>query len=124
MSKLFPLNDELYAKLVFWVLVAMIVAIPSSRFLMSVSQFSFGALWLAHGRYKEKLQAFFKNPAALLISSLFVLHIIGVTYSTDINYALKVVRIKLPILIIPFMFGVFHKTSSQQFKRLVIFFPL
>jgi hypothetical protein len=89
---------------------------------MSVSQFSFGALWLAHGRYQEKLQAFFKNPAALLISSLFVLHIIGVTYSTDINYALKDVRIKLPILIIPFMFVGFPKISHQQFERLIYFF--
>jgi hypothetical protein len=122
LNKLYPLSDELYAKLVFIVLAAMIVAMPSSRFLMSVSQFSFGALWLAHGRYREKWDAFIKNPAAILLTSFYLMHIIGVFYSTDINYALKDIRIKLPILIIPFMFSGFPKLNDKQFEKLIFYF--
>lgn len=116
------ISDELYAKLLFWVLIAMIVAVPSSRFLMSVSQFSFGALWLAHGHYKEKWRAFVHNKPALVLTSLFFLHLIGVLYSTDLDYALKDIRTKLPILIIPFMFSSFPKISHSQFEKLLYFF--
>ena len=116
------ISDELYARLLFWVLIAMIVAVPSSRFLMSVSQFSFGALWLAHGHYKEKWRAFIHNKPAVVLTSLFFLHLLGVLYSTDLDYALKDIRTKLPILIIPFMFSSFPKISHTQFEKLLYFF--
>lgn len=122
LKRLIPLNDDLFAKLVFLVLVLMIVAIPFSRFLMSVSQFAFGALWLAHGKYIQKIKAFVRNPAAIIITSLYLLHLLGVLWSNDIDYALKDIRIKLPILIIPFMFVGFPKINQKQFSYLVYFF--
>jgi len=122
LNKLLPLSDDLYAKLVFLALVIMIVAIPFSRFLMSVSQISFGVLWLAHGRYKQKILAFFHNPAAIAITSLYFLHLLGLFWSTDLNYALKDIRIKLPVFIIPFMFVGFPKLTFAQIKKLIYFF--
>lgn len=122
LNKLIPLNDDLYAKLVFLALIIMIVALPFSRFLMSVSQISFGVLWLAHGRYKQKVLAFLHNPAAIIITSLYLLHMLGLIWSTDLNYALKDIRIKLPIFILPFMFVGFPKLSFTQFKQLIYFF--
>jgi len=122
LNKLLPLSDELYAKLVFLVLVLMIVAVPFSRFLMSVSQISFGVLWLAHGRYRQKIQAYLHNPAAIIITSLFFLHLLGLLWTTDMAYALKDIRIKLPIFILPFMFVGFPKIDYTQFKKLIYFF--
>lgn len=122
LNKLIPLNDDLYAKLVFLVLVLMMVAVPFSRFLMSVSQISFGVLWLAHGKYKQKIEAFFHNPAAIVITSLYFLHLLGLFWTTDLNYALKDIRIKLPIFILPFMFVGFPKINFAQFKKLIYFF--
>lgn len=116
------ISDEWYQKLVFWVLVLMVIAVPSSRFLMSVSQMSFGLLWILHGHYKEKWNAFINNKTALVFTSLFLIHVIGVFYSTDLEYALKDLRTKLPILIIPFMFSAFPKIDYKKLTTLFYFF--
>lgn len=116
------INDLWYQKLVFLVLILMIVAIPSSRFLMSVSQMGFGLLWILHGHYHEKWKAFIHNKAALLFTSLFLIHVVGVFYSTDLDYALKDLRTKLPILIIPFMFCGFPKIDYLKLEKLFYFY--
>lgn len=116
------ISDALYQKLVFLVLIIMIIGVPSSRILMSISQISFGVLWLANGNYKDKWKQFINNKAALVLSSFFILHVLGVLYSTDLDYALKDLRTKVPILIIPFMFSSFPKITSSQFEKLLYFF--
>ena len=116
------ISDELYQKLVFLVLIVMIIGVPSSRIIMSISQISFGVLWLAHGNYKYKWKQFISNKAALVLSSFFILHVIGVFYSTDLDYALKDLRTKVPMLIIPFMFSSFPKITHSQFEKLLYFF--
>ncbi|NOR88396.1 MAG: hypothetical protein GQ527_12380 [Bacteroidales bacterium] len=104
------------------VLIIMIIGVPSSRILMSISQISFGVLWLAHGHWREKWKQFIHNKAALVLISFYLAHIIGVIYSTDLDYALKDLRTKLPMLIIPFMFSSFPKISHSQFEKLLYFF--
>lgn len=116
------INDALYEKLLFWALALMVISIPSSRVLMSMSQMGFGLLWLAHGQYKKKWLAFVNNRVAVLMTSLFVIHVIGVFYSTDLNYALKDLRTKVPILIIPFMFSAFPKIDSEKLYKLLNLF--
>ncbi|NPD47876.1 MULTISPECIES: O-antigen ligase [unclassified Lentimicrobium] len=116
------ISDTLYEKLLFWALALMVVSIPSSRVLMSMSQMAFGVLWLAHGQYRKKWSAFINNRVAVLMVSLFVIHFIGVFYSTDIDYALKDLRTKVPILIIPFMFSAFPKINSEKLYTLLKLF--
>lgn len=116
------ISDELYQKLVFLVLIIMIIGVPSSRILMSISQISFGVLWLAHGNYKYKWKQFISNKAALVLSSFFILHVLGVLYSADLDYALKDLRTKVPMLVIPFMFSSFPKITNSQFEKLLYFF--
>lgn len=116
------ISDSLYQKLIFLVLIVMIIGVPSSRILMSISQISFGVLWLAHGKWKQKWNQFIGNKAVLVLVSLFLIHIVGVFYSTDIEYAMKDLRTKIPILIIPFMFSSFPKITHSQFEKLLYFF--
>lgn len=116
------INDVLYEKLLFWALALMVISIPSSRVLMSMSQMAFGVLWLIHGQYKNKWSAFVNNRVALLVTSLFVIHIIGLFYSSDFDYALKDLRTKVPILIIPFMFSAFPKIDSDKLYKLLNYF--
>lgn len=116
------ISDSLYQKLVFLVLIIMIIGVPSSRILMSISQFCFAGLWLAHGHWKDKWRQFTQNRVALILVSFFVLHILGVFYTTDFDYALKDLRTKLPMLILPFMFSGFPKITQSQFEKLLYFF--
>ena len=44
---------------------------------------------LAYRNLIDKLSLFFKNKAAMVLTSIYLLHIIGVFYTEDLDYAMK-----------------------------------
>lgn len=80
----------------------LIIALPFSKFLMSVSQFFLLGNWLLlYQNPIESFKAFFKNKAALVLSGIYLIHLIGMLYSTDLNYGMDELRKKLPLLFFP-----------------------
>lgn len=68
----------------------------------------FGLAWLLSGHHKEKLQRLtsqHRRKIVLFPIIFYLLHLMGLTYSTDFNYAALDLGIKLPLLIVPFMLG-------------------
>ncbi|MCR5014018.1 MAG: O-antigen ligase family protein [Bacteroidales bacterium] len=83
-------------------LAMMAASLTLSPFLMSVSQFFLLAVWLFLGDpVKVKLQRFLHDKVALVLVSLYVLHLIGLVYTSDFQYALKDLRTKLPLVTFP-----------------------
>jgi len=70
----------------------------------------------------QKLALFFRNKPALVISSLLVLHVIGLFYTTDFEYALKDLRTKLPVLVLPLFLATGPKLNTKTFYAILIFF--
>jgi len=77
---------------------------PISRFGLSVGQFSMLGIWLIDGRFKEKVKSLLANKAALVLISFYFLHVLGLLYTTDYQYAFKDLRVKLPLLFLPIVF--------------------
>jgi len=77
---------------------------------------------LAYQNITEKLSAFVNNKPALILSSIYLMHIIGLFYTTDMDYALKDLRIKLPLLLFPIVFSTMEKTGYKRFKILMLFY--
>ena len=69
--------------------------------------------WFLEGNLKNKLVSFRNNTTAILLSSVLVLHIIGLLYTSDFNYAFKDIRIKLPLLVLPLVIST-SKPLSQK----------
>src|ERR1700741_3449028 len=87
----------------FFGLILLAIGMPVSHFLMSVSQFVLGFAWLISVNYNKKLTTFANNKAALALCGLYILHVVGLIYTSDFSYALKDLRIKLPLLTLPFL---------------------
>lgn len=100
----------------------MAIGLPFSKALMSISQFVLIGNWLWEGDLKNKLKMFRHNKAALIISSLPVLYILGLIYSDDISYALNDIRIKLPLIILPLVFSSSPPIREKQFYWLMNIF--
>jgi hypothetical protein len=81
-------------------------------------------LKLAASNFVDKFGLFFKNRIALIISSLFLLHLIGLLHTSDFNYALKDLRTKLPIFVIPLVMSTMPALSRKQVKQLLILYVL
>jgi len=63
----------------------------------------------------HKFIAFFRNKPAMVIASLLLLHVIGLVYTTDFNYAVKDLRTKLPIFILPLFIATGPRISTRVF---------
>jgi hypothetical protein len=63
----------------------------------------------------RKFREFFRNKPAMVLASLFLLHLLGLLYTTDFGYALKDLRTKLPILILPLFLATGPRISTRTF---------
>jgi hypothetical protein len=94
----------------------LIIGLPVSKFLMSISQIMLISNWLLEGDLKNKFKAFFRNKPAFILSSLLFVHVIALLYTTDLSYGLKDVRIKLPLFLLPLIFSTSKPISKELFR--------
>ena len=103
-------------------LTLMVIGLPLSNFLMSISQFILVGNWLVEGNIKQKIYRFWKNRSAVLISSVFLLHLLGLIYTSDFDYALNDIRIKISLLILPIIISSSIKLCKEKFEKLMLIF--
>ena len=104
-------------------LALMAASLTLSPFMMSVSQFFLMAVWLFMGDpVKVKLQRFCHNKIALLLVSLYLLHIIGLIYTSDFPYAFKDLKIKLPLLIFPLILSSVKPLEKKHFDLILLLY--
>jgi hypothetical protein len=88
---------------------------------------SFGQLvlilnWAIEGHVNSKFRNFSRNKIALAISSLFLLHLIGLLYTSDFSYAFKDLRIKAPLLVLPLIISTSELLDRKRFQALMFIF--
>ncbi|MCK5764639.1 MAG: O-antigen ligase family protein [Bacteroidales bacterium] len=77
--------------------------------------------------YESLVQIFKKflrkeNLPAIVFLSLFILHLIGLLFTVDFDYALKDLRVKLPLFVLPIVLTVSKPLNRRQFHSLMLFF--
>ena len=103
----------------------MAASLTTSPFMMSVSQFYLLAVWLFMGEpVKTKLKTFWSSKIAVVIVSLYLLHLLGLAWSSDFQYAFKDLRVKLPILVLPLVMSSMRPLSKRHFDLLMLFYVL
>ncbi len=104
-------------------LAIMAASLTLSPFLMGASQFLLMAVWLFTGDpIKTKFQHFIHNKIAVVLVVLFLLHLIGLAYTSDFDYAFKDLRVKLPLLILPMVLSSVKPLSRKHFDLLMLIY--
>ena len=80
-----PYHPQVYVA----ALAMAVIGMPLSKVLISISMFVLLGNWLLEGGLKEKLNLFFKNRIAVVLASLYVLHLIGLFWTSDFAFAFK-----------------------------------
>jgi len=70
------------------------------------------------------LRAFSKNKPAMIFTSIFLLHILGLIFTVDFDYAFKDLRTKLPLLALPVIFATSEKIGPKTFRGFMLLFIL
>ncbi len=141
---------NLEAGLYFVGLATMAASLTLSPFMMSIAQFYLLAVWLCDGMitrlvalrgasFGEKFKAAFRliggnirtksaqfwhNRLAVLMVSLFLLHIIGLIYTSDFQYAFKDIRVKLPLLVFPIIMSSMKPLDRKHVDLLLVIYAL
>ncbi|MEZ5199207.1 MAG: hypothetical protein R2764_23330 [Bacteroidales bacterium] len=90
-----------HSAIYFFALSLMIISLPLSRFTLSVAQFVLLGNWLLEADFKRKYHELMANKAALVLVSLYFVHLTGLIFTTDFDFALRDLRVKLPLLALP-----------------------
>lgn len=120
MKSVFP--EKYHSSIYVFALIVLVAGLPLSKFLMSLGQLILAGNWFLEGNVKNKFIAFWKNKPALIISSLLLMHFIGLFYSSDFDYALKDIRIKSPLFILPCILSTSQPLSRKLFDTILRFF--
>ena len=112
-------REVLHEQIYFYSLMILLIGLPLSKFLMSISQIILLLNWIIEGRLAEKFRSFFKNRLALILSSIFILHLLGLLYTSNFNYALNDIRIKLPLLVFPLLLSTSPVLSAKKISVLL-----
>jgi hypothetical protein len=70
----------------------------------------------------RKFGLFFRHRQALLFSSIMLMFVIGLTYTTDFHYALKDLRTKLPLFLLPLFISTSQGVNKKEFRTLMLIY--
>lgn len=130
-------------------LLMVAVGLTLSPFLMGMSQFWLALVWLVDGvvgnrdenvipcggsageggiyfrhDFKSKFSRFWHNKAAVLLVAFYLMHVVGLLWTSDFQYALKDLRVKLPILVMPFVLSSMEPLDSKRFNIVMLVYVL
>ena len=128
-------------------LLMVAVGLTLSPFLMGMSQFWLVLVWLVdgivgnrdenvipskvcangiyfHHDFKSKLSRFWQNTPAVLLVAFYLMHVVGLLWTSDFEYAMKDLRVKLPILVIPFVLSSMPPLDRKRFDFVMLVYVL
>jgi hypothetical protein len=108
--------------IIFTLLVIMMASVFFSRFLLSLSMIVFVAFSVFHPDIKKQFSVFFNSPLLWSMSLLFFLPLISGLWSGDQNEWLEAIKIKAPLIVMPFAFAAPFGLSKRQWQQLAFLF--
>jgi len=89
-------------KIIVYLLLLFVISLFTPQYLFSNILFALiSILVLLDSKILIKLKLFFKSPLAYVLISFYLLHIISLSYSNNIEHAFKVMEIRSPLLLFP-----------------------
>jgi len=96
-------------------LIVLVTGLPLSLFLISLSQFILAGSFFLEGNFTHKFKRFFHNKAAMLVAGIWLMHLIGQLWTTNLAQGWNDIRIKLPLLVLTIIIAGSEPLSRKQF---------
>lgn len=124
-------DGSIHRKIYLGALALLACSIPVSTVGMSVSQIILIINWLWERDFQKKWNILRKNRAIQVFLSIYLIHLIGLTYTSwpegfyGPGYnAADDLRIKLPLLILPIIIGTSEGLSFKEIKTVIYLFSI
>lgn len=93
-------------------------------FICTISGYIFRTVYLVFSGIVQGFIQFFNQREALVFGSILILHVAGLVFTTDFDYALKDLRTKVPLLLLPLLVSTSRSLERKTFYRLLFLFCL
>jgi hypothetical protein len=101
-----------------------LIALPWSEFLLSLSQIILVGNWLWEGVQQRSVGGRFKRAFTTAESAVFLsffgLHLLGLAWTSDMQWGLDLCRILLPVLVFGLVFSTTPRFTAQELKNLLL----
>ena len=74
--------------------------------------------------FNHKLSRFWQNTPAVLLVAFYLMHVVGLLWTSDFQYALKDLRVKLPIIVMPFVLSSMEPLDRKRFNFVMLVYVL
>ncbi|MBL4586191.1 MAG: O-antigen ligase family protein [Flavobacteriales bacterium] len=118
------ISDTQHRNLTFWGMALIAIGLPLSGFLISIGTFVLAGNWLLERDYKQRLKRFFTDPLSLIIVSIYLLFVVGMIHTENVDQGLKELRIKLPILLLPLFLFTSKLPSKKRLQDILLLFVM
>ncbi len=99
--------------------IVIAVGLPLSPFLTSLGQFILAGNWLVEFNFRQKILLLKKRISIAGFISIYIIHIIWLINSANFGYAFHDLKIKLPLLILPLIYGTTPPFSKSELKIVI-----
>ncbi len=105
-------------------LVCVCVGMPLSNAINSIGQAIIAINWVLEGNYIAKFKSFIRNKPAIVLCLVYIMHLLGLLYSTNFDYGLEDINKKVPLLIFPLVLSTSVALSNKERKLILLMFML
>lgn len=105
-----------FRTLYLFLLLVMVVSLPLSKYLASATQILLAATWLAEGKFNEKWRRIRMRPQILIFTLLFFVPLLAMTYTQDISFGLRDLKVKLPVFFLPLVLGSIKPLNKNEMR--------
>ncbi len=103
-------------------ILVLAISLPLSRFGTGLGQFIIAGGWLVSGSLIIRFKRAFRNPVVLMLWGFYALHLIGLIWTKNLDFAFNDLRIKLPLFLMPLFISTIPPLTAKQFRSLFLFF--
>ncbi|MEO8759914.1 MAG: O-antigen ligase family protein [Bacteroidia bacterium] len=105
-------------------LILLVLGMPVSHFLTSISQLILLGNWLVERNFISKWNTLKKSKAFWSFVGIYLLYVIGLLWTSDYEYGLHDLKIKLPMLWLPVLFFTSPSLTKKDYHLIMHFFVL
>jgi hypothetical protein len=118
-------SQNTHRKIFIFFLLLLVIGLTFGKLILSISMIGLAVNWLFEGRFTEKHQRIkSRKYVPYFLAGIFLIEVFWVIFSEDWIVGLNVLRIKLPLLILPIVIGSSKMLLKKELRLILFFFVL
>lgn len=99
-------------------LIVIAIGLSLSKPLVTFGELGLLLIWVFDKGFPNRIISFYRNRTALALSSVYLLTLFGLFYTSNFDYAIGDVRRKIPLFFLPICIAGFPTISNKEFLLL------